>query len=87
MATLAVVHDADPAPRRPHDIIDPPGGRTGRRTPRKGPRSRAKWLTASVSNNADTVIASAFDQTEARAPQDRRCWVALVDGAPPTNWS
>ncbi|MFD9320073.1 hypothetical protein ACFWDQ_20755 [Streptomyces sp. NPDC060053] len=39
MATLAVVHDADPAPRRPHDIIAPPGGRTTRRTPRaRGPR-------------------------------------------------
>jgi hypothetical protein len=27
MATLAVVHDAAPAPRRVHDIITPPGGR------------------------------------------------------------
>ncbi|MEU0649149.1 ISKra4 family transposase [Streptomyces umbrinus] len=81
MATLAVVHDADPAPRRPHDIIAPPGGRTGRRTPRKGPRARAKWLTASVRNDADKVIAAAFDQAEARDPQHRRSWVVLVDGA------
>ncbi|MGP3992044.1 hypothetical protein [Streptomyces sp. 3N207] len=36
MATLAVVHDAVPAVRRPHDIIAPSGGRTTRRTPRKG---------------------------------------------------
>ncbi|MFF5044724.1 MULTISPECIES: ISKra4 family transposase [Streptomyces] len=81
MATLAVVHDADPAPRRPHDIIAPPGGRTGRRAPRPGPEARAKWLTASVRNDADRVIAAAFDQAEARDPQHRRCWVVLVDGA------
>ncbi|MGE5291716.1 MAG: hypothetical protein ACM3ML_31870 [Micromonosporaceae bacterium] len=29
MATLACVYDADPAPRRPHDVIAPPGGRHG----------------------------------------------------------
>jgi hypothetical protein len=81
MATLAVVHDADPAPRRPHDIIAPPQGRTTRRTPRKGPKARAKWLTASVQHDADHVIAAAFDQAEARDPQHRRCWVVLVDGA------
>jgi hypothetical protein len=81
MATLAVVHDADPAPRRPHDIIAPPGGRTTHRTPRKGPKARAKWLTASVEHDADQVIAAAFDEAEARDPQHRRCWVVLVDGA------
>jgi len=32
-ATLAVVHDADPAPRRPHDIITPPGDRATGRVP------------------------------------------------------
>ncbi|MFE7113719.1 hypothetical protein ACFU98_47185 [Streptomyces sp. NPDC057575] len=42
MATLAVVHDAEPAIRRPHDIIAPPGGRAGVRTVRKGPVARAK---------------------------------------------
>jgi hypothetical protein len=29
MATLTCVYDAEPAPRRPHDIIAPPGGRRG----------------------------------------------------------
>jgi hypothetical protein len=81
MATLAVVHDADPAPRRVHDIIASPGGRAGRRTPRKGPKARAKWLTASVEHDAAHVITAAFDQAEARDPQHQRCWVVLVDGA------
>ncbi|WP_438296153.1 ISKra4 family transposase [Streptomyces sp. HUAS TT7] len=81
MATLAVVHDAEPAVRRPHDIIAPPGGRTGHRTPRPGPKARAKWLTASVEHTPDHVIRTAFDQAEARDPQHQRCWVVLVDGA------
>ncbi|MDQ0780043.1 hypothetical protein QF026_008509 [Streptomyces aurantiacus] len=72
MATLAVVHDAEPAIRRPHDIIAPPGGRTGHRTVRKGPVARAKWLTASVREDAETVIAAALDQAEARDPEHHR---------------
>ncbi|MFI6645333.1 ISKra4 family transposase [Streptomyces sp. NPDC050504] len=81
MATLAVVHDADTVPRRGHDIIASPQGRTTRRTPGKGPKARTKWLTALVQHDADHVIAAAFDQAEARDPQHHRCWVALVDGA------
>ncbi|RPE26662.1 hypothetical protein EDD90_10955 [Streptomyces sp. Ag109_O5-1] len=81
MATLAVVHDAEPAVRRPHDIIAPPGGRTGQRTVRKGPKARAKWLSASVKHDPEHVITTAFDQAEARDPQHRRSWVVLVDGA------
>jgi hypothetical protein len=51
MTTLAVVHDASPAPSRPHDIIAPPSGRTTRRTLRKRPKARAKWLTAWVEHD------------------------------------
>jgi hypothetical protein len=29
MAALVTVNDAEPAPRRPHDVIAPPGGRHG----------------------------------------------------------
>ncbi|WP_073791230.1 hypothetical protein [Streptomyces sp. CB01580] len=52
MAALACVYEAAPAPRRPHDVIAVPGGRTGGRALRKGPRARAKWLTASVDRDA-----------------------------------
>nr|WP_107085705.1 hypothetical protein [Streptomyces acidiscabies] len=38
MATLAVVHDADPAVRRPHDIIAPPGGPPPAAPRARGPR-------------------------------------------------
>lgn len=81
MATLACVYDADRAVRRPHHVIAPPGGRTGHRLPRPGPRAEHKWLTASVEHDPDTVIARAFDQATSRDLAHRRDWIVLVDGA------
>ncbi len=81
MATLAAVYDADPAVRRPHDVIAPPGGRSTARIPRPGPKAQAKWLTGSVEHDPEYVIAAAFDQAQTRDPQHRRCWMVLVDGA------
>ena len=81
MATLACVYDAEPAPRRPHDVIAPPGGRHGHRTLRPRPKARAKWLAGSVEHDPAEVIATAFDQAEARDPARQRTWVVLVDGA------
>ncbi|MEV8548171.1 ISKra4 family transposase [Streptomyces sp. NPDC051572] len=82
MATLACVFDADPAPRRPHDVIAPPEGRsTLARTPRSGPRAHRKWLTASLVQTPEQVIAAAFDQAAARDRDHLRDWVVLVDGA------
>jgi hypothetical protein len=81
MATLACVYDAEPAPRRPHDVIAPPGGRHGSRAIRPSPRARAKWLAGSVEHDPAEVIAATFSQAEARDPARRRTWVVLVDGA------
>jgi hypothetical protein len=81
MATLACVYDAEPAPRRPHDVIAPPGGRHGHRTLRPRPKARAKWLAGSVEHDPAEVIAAAFGQAEARDPARQRTWVILVDGA------
>lgn len=81
MATLACVYDTDPAPRRPHDVIAPPGGRSGNRRPRHGPRATHKWLTGSVELDPAQVRAQAFDQAAARDPEHRRDWMVLVDGA------
>lgn len=80
MATLAVVYDADPAPRRPHDVICVGGARTGDRPPRPGPRARSTWLTGSVTKTAGQVITDAFDRAEARDPTHQRTWIVLVDG-------
>ena len=81
MACLVTVYDAGPAERRPHDVIAPPGGRHGARTPRPGPKALAKWLAGSVRRDPADVIAAAFDEAEARDPGHRRTWVVLVDGA------
>ncbi|OIJ99075.1 ISKra4 family transposase [Streptomyces monashensis] len=81
MATVACVFDTRPAPRRPHDVIHPPGGRSGERPARPGPRAENKWCTASLVRSPEQVIADAFDQAEARDPQRLRPWVVLVDGA------
>jgi hypothetical protein len=80
MATLACVYDAKAAPRRPHDVIEVPGGRSGEREVRSGPKAQGKWLVASVEQSAGEVIAAAFDQAEDRDPLHARCWVVLVDG-------
>ena len=44
MAALVTVYDAEPAKRRPHDVIAPPGGRAGARELRAGPKALARWL-------------------------------------------
>ncbi|WP_344443667.1 ISKra4 family transposase, partial [Streptomyces kunmingensis] len=81
MATVACVFDAAPAPRRPHDVIHPPGGRSTRRQVRRGPTATRKWCTASLVHPPEKVIADAFAQAEARDPGHHRCWIILVDGA------
>jgi hypothetical protein len=81
MATLVAVYDAEPAPRRPHDVIAAPGGRHGSRALPPGPRARAKWLAGSVERAPADMIAAAFGQAEARDPCRQRTWVVLVDGA------
>ena len=81
MAALVTVYDAEPAKRRPHDVIAPPGGRNGSRPLRPGPKALAKWLAGSVRKDPAEVIAAAFDEAEARDPGHLRTWVVLVDGA------
>jgi hypothetical protein len=81
MAALVTVYDAEPAKRRPHDVIAPPGGRNGARELRPGPRALAKWLAGSVRKDPAEMIAAAFSEAEARDPGHLRTWVVLVDGA------
>lgn len=84
MATLGALYDAEPAVRRPHDIIAAPGTKPRKKTKkhRRGPKARGKWLCGSVEHAAADVISQVFDHAEARDPEHRRTWIALVDGAP-----
>jgi hypothetical protein len=81
MAALVTVYDAEPAKRRPHDVIAPPGGRQGARGLRPGPKALAKWLAGSVRKDPADMIAAAFDEAGARDPGHLRTWVVLIDGA------
>ena len=78
MAELAVVYDAAPAPRGPADVLA--HSAEGDREIRPGPTATAKWLTASVVDDAATVVGAAFDEAERRDPEHDRTWVALLDG-------
>src|SRR6266516_1004846 len=69
MATLGTVYAADPAPRRPHDVITPAitiNAEGGSRRRRKGPTASAKWLTGSIATTSQQVIAQVFDHAEQR---------------------
>jgi hypothetical protein len=77
MAEVGAVYDVTPVVRTPTDIISR-GGDTAK-TP--APKAANKWLTASVVDDAATVISSIFDEAQRRDPAHERTWVALVDGA------
>src|SRR5205823_7717228 len=45
-----------------------------------GPQARHKWLTASVADDAATVIAALFAEADRRDPARQATWIALADG-------
>jgi hypothetical protein len=77
MAEVGAVYEVKPVVRTPGDII----GRDDDTVRAPAPKATNKWLTASVVNDAATVISSIFDEAERRDPAHERTWVALVDGA------
>jgi hypothetical protein len=79
IAEVGAVHDATPVIRTVDDIL--PTTDTERAKATDGPTATGKWLTASVTQNAASVIATVFDEAGRRDPDKARTWVALVDGA------
>lgn len=77
MATVGAVYDLSPIPRSPADILPEPEA-PSEATP--APQAKAKWLLASVVEDAATVVSKIFDEAERRDPLHLRHWVALVDG-------
>jgi hypothetical protein len=78
MAEVGAVYDITPVSRCPADIL--PGNDTQRRDAAAAPVARNKWLTASVVNDAATVVTTIFDEADRRDPDHARSWIALVDG-------
>jgi hypothetical protein len=76
MAEIVAVADFTPAVREPEDIAAP----HARRQAHPGPKARDKWVSASVTESIEDMIASAFDEAGRRDPQRTRQRVFLVDG-------
>ncbi len=75
IAEVGAVYDIMPAPRTAADMLVPTRDKT-----LLAPKASGKWLTASVVDDAASVIADIFDQAQRRDPNHQRTWVALVDG-------
>jgi len=76
MAEIVAVADFTPAVREPEDIAAPPA----RRKEHPGPKARGKWVSASVTESIEDMIAAAYDEADRRDPQHVRQRVFLVDG-------
>jgi hypothetical protein len=76
MAGIVAVAGFTPAVREPEDIAAPPA----RRKAHPGPKARDKWVSASVTESIEDMIAAAFGEADRRGPQRVRQRVFLVDG-------
>ena len=76
MAEIVAVADFTPAAREPGDIAAPPA----RRQAHPGPKARDKWVSASVTESIEDMIAAAYDEAGRRDPQRTRQRVFLADG-------
>ena len=76
MAEIVAVADFAPAVREPEDIAAPPA----RRKAHPGPVARDKWVSASVTESIEDMIAAAYDEADRRDPERVRQRVFLVDG-------
>ena len=75
IAEVGAVYDLEPAPRTPAEVLAPTKDKV-----LPAPKAKHKWLTASVVEDAATVIADIFAEAERRDPEHQRPWVAIVDG-------
>jgi hypothetical protein len=77
MAEVGAVYTAVPVARTAADVLAPGDDAPG---PKAAPTAKSKWLTASVVDDAASVVVAVFDEAERRDPAHERAWVALVDG-------
>jgi len=76
MAGVVAVAGFTPAAREPEDIAAPPA----RRKAHPGPKARDKWVSASVTESIEDMIAAAYDEAGRRDPQRVRQRVFLAGG-------
>ena len=63
VAEIVAVADFTPAVREPEDIA------SARRKAHPGPAARDKWVSASVTESIEDMIAAAFGEADRRDPQ------------------
>ena len=78
MATVAAVYTIAPFERGPEDLVHVQAPL--REAERVRPRPENKRVWASLEQDAEEVIAQAFDEAARRDPARKKTWVALVDG-------
>jgi len=78
MAEVGAVYTVVPVPRGGGDVLAT-GDDEGRQA-KPAPVAKDKWLTASVVDDAATVVAEVVEEASRRDPAHRCAWVALVDG-------
>ena len=78
MAEVCAVYEIQPAVRTAADIL--PTDQDERTAAQPAPKAKNKWLSASVTDDASTLVAEMFTEADRRDPEHQRTWVALVDG-------
>jgi hypothetical protein len=79
LAEVGAVYDATPLVRTPADILARRDD-TEPEEPTTAPAAANKWLTASATDDAATVVGRIFNEADRRDPTHARTWIALVDG-------
>jgi hypothetical protein len=78
MAEVCAVYEIAPAERSAADIL--PADEHERQAARPAPKAKNKWLSASVTEDASTIVSDMFTEADRRDPEHQRVRVALVDG-------
>src|SRR5512143_1278947 len=78
MAEVCAVYEVTPSERSAADIL--PTDENERQAARPAPKAKNKWLSASVTEDASTIVADMFAEADRRDPSRQRVRVALVDG-------
>jgi hypothetical protein len=75
LAEVGAVYDLTPVARSPEEVLAASEDKAA-----PAPKAKSKWLTASVVEDAASVVSRVFEEAERRDPAHERTWVALVDG-------
>jgi hypothetical protein len=78
MAEVCAVYEVTPSERSAADIL--PADEHERQAARPAPKAKHKWLSASVREDASTIVSDMFTEADRRDPSHQRVRVALVDG-------